>query len=302
MSDMVIEMEKVGKGFRRTAVLSELSMHVPRGSIYAFLGENGEGKTTTIRLMLNLLTPERGSVKVLGKDSVRDSEFIKSRVGYVPETPVLYDWMTVEETVRFTSRFYPDWNPKIAAGLLSSLNLPARKRVQELSQGTRAKVGLLLALSHEPEILILDDSTSGLDALVRREFLEHIVSLVEEGKKTIFFSSHIITELERVADWVGLLKGGKLSFEKPLEELKNHVKRLHMVTSADFPLELLQKHSGTILTHGKKDNEITIITKEWNNELLEELRKENPVTLDISDLELEDIFVEFTRPQKALLS
>lgn len=295
MSRNVIEMNGIGKTYRKDPVLCNLSMNVPEGSIYAYLGKNGAGKTTTIQLLMNFLKSDRGTIKIFGKDSVKDSNFIRSKIGYVPEIPFLYDWMRIDEIIEFTSKFYKDWNHKRADELLLSLSLPPKKKIGELSLGTKAKLGLLLALSHDPKLLILDDSTSGLDVNVRREFLEHIVTLVEDQSHTIFFSSHIITELERVSDHVALLKDGSLAFEMPLEELKKKTKKILTVPSRPFPPDLLNKFENAILNCSEENNQIAIYTKDFNEELINVLKEQEPKALEIIDLELEDIFVQYTK-------
>jgi ABC-2 type transport system ATP-binding protein len=297
MSDLAIEMKAINKSYGKQKVLTDLSLHVPRGSIYAFLGRNGEGKSTSIRLMLNLLAPDSGSIAVLGRDSIKDTDEIKSRVGYVPESPHIYDWMRVDEIISFTSKFYRDWDEKKAEELKKSLGIDGKKRVQELSLGTKAKVELLLAMAHNPEILILDDCTSGLDALVRREFQEHIVSIVEGGEHTIFFSSHIITELERVADMVGLLKNGSLALELPLEELKRKTKKIFIALEDEPDMGALAPFGSCVLRVSQENRDITIITKDSHEELLSMLKGLKHRSLDMMDMELEDIFVEFTREQ-----
>ncbi|MHC9541812.1 MAG: ABC transporter ATP-binding protein [Vulcanimicrobiota bacterium] len=299
MSDQIIEMNGISKSFGKQEVLKGMSLTVPKGSIYAFLGRNGEGKSTSIRLMLNLLTAEAGTIKIFGQDVQKHGEQIRDQVGYVPETPHVYDWMTVEELVAFTSAFYNDWDRKRAEELIKSLDIPRKKKVQELSTGTKAKAGLLLALSHNPKLLILDDCTSGLDALVRREISEHIVTLVEDGACTIFFSSHIITELERVADRVGLLKGGTLSFEMPMEELKEKTRKIYMCLDNSDPGDILNRYSSSILRMTRDREELTIITKEWNDELVSALKGIKNRTFDVTPLDLEDIFVEYTREKNS---
>lgn len=299
MSDQIIEMNGICKNFGKQEVLKGMSLTVPKGSIYAFLGRNGEGKSTSIRLMLNLLTAEAGTVKIFGQDVQKHGEQIREQVGYVPETPHVYDWMTVEELVAFTSAFYNDWDRKRAEELIKSLDIPRKKKVQELSTGTKAKAGLLLALSHNPKLLILDDCTSGLDALVRREISEHIVTLVEDGACTIFFSSHIITELERVADRVGLLKGGSLSFEMPMEELKEKTRKIYISLDNSDPGDILNRYSSSILRMKRDREELTIITKEWNDEFVSALKGIKNRTFDVTPLDLEDIFVEYTREKNS---
>jgi len=299
MDEQTIEMNGICKSFGRQEVLKGMSLTVPKGSIYAFLGRNGEGKSTTIRIMLNLLTAEAGTVKVLGRDVPLYGEQIRDQVGYVPETPHVYDWMTIDELIAFTSSFYRDWDGSRAEDLIKSLDIPRKKKVQELSTGTKAKVGLLLALSHHPKLLILDDCTSGLDALVRREISEHIVTLVEDGACTIFFSSHIITELERVADRVGLLKHGSLSFEMPMEDLKEKTKKIYMCLDGSDPGDIAARHASSILRVTRDRDELTIITREWKEELIEDLKGIGHKTFDVSPLDLEDIFVEYTREKNS---
>ncbi|MGV8125547.1 MAG: ABC transporter ATP-binding protein [Candidatus Xenobiia bacterium LiM19] len=299
MSDQIIEMSGICKNFGKQEVLKGMNLAVPKGSIYAFLGRNGEGKSTSIRLMLNLLTAEAGAIKVFGQDVQKHGEQIRNQVGYVPETPHVYDWMTVEELVAFTSAFYIDWDRKRAEELIKSLDIPRKKKVHELSTGTKAKVGLLLALSHNPKLLILDDCTSGLDALVRREISEHIVTLVEDCACTIFFSSHIITELERVADRVGLLKGGSLSFQMPMEELKEKTRKIYICLDNSDPGDILNRYSSSILRMTRDREELTIITKEWNDELVSALKGIKNRTFDVTPLDLEDIFVEYTREKNS---
>lgn len=215
----VLQIERLSKRFGRKIALENVSYEVAPGSVFALLGENGAGKTTTIRILLGLETPDEGCTKVLGLDSIKDDLKIRSKIGYVPEIPSLYDWMSVEEIGRFTSSFHPDgfWNEYCR--LLESYKLPIRTLIRNLSKGMRAKVSLSLALSHDPELLILDEPTSGLDALVRREFLESMVDRAANGK-TVFLSSHQISEVERVADTVAIMKESRLILVEPLDTLK----------------------------------------------------------------------------------
>jgi ABC-2 type transport system ATP-binding protein len=223
--DPVIRLNRLTKRFGAETALDSVSLEVPRGVVFALLGENGAGKTTAIRIMLGLLPANSGGAEVLGLNSAADGLKIRQRVGYVPERPTLYDWMTVEEIGWFTAGFYAAGFLPEYARLIAQFGLPPKKKLKTLSKGTRAKVVLSLALAHRPELLILDEPTSGLDALVRREFLESMVDRAAQGQ-TVFLSSHQIGEVERVADMVAILRRGKLLLVEPLERLKAQIRRL----------------------------------------------------------------------------
>ncbi len=221
----VIRLDKVTKRFGSETALDAVSLEVPPGVVFALLGENGAGKTTAIRIMLGLAEPNSGSAEVLGLSSAKKGLEIRQRVGYVPERPTLYDWMTVEEIGWFTAGFYGAGFLPEYARLAAQFGLPSKKKLKTLSKGTRAKVALSLALAHQPELLVLDEPTSGLDALVRREFLESMVDRAAQGQ-TVFLSSHQIVEVERVADIVAILRKGKLVLVERLDTLKAQVRKL----------------------------------------------------------------------------
>lgn len=234
MSDTVIHTEGLSKHFGRTEAVRGIDLQVSRGAVYALLGLNGAGKSTTIRMLLGLLRPEAGSSRVLDLDPMKNSLEIKQRIGYVPESPRLYRWMTVKDFTWFVSGFYPDWDPAYAEEALRRFKIDGTKKIAALSKGMAAKVVLTVALAHRPELLVLDDPTSGLDVIVRREFLESIVSVIQEEGRTVFISTHQIDEVERVADHVGILHEGKLLWQSPLGELKGSVKRVRLIVDDGF--------------------------------------------------------------------
>jgi ABC-2 type transport system ATP-binding protein len=221
----VIRVEGLVKRYRRQAAVDGLSLEVPEGAVFGLLGENGAGKTTTIQALLGLIRPDAGRLEVLGLDPSRQGLDVRRRVGYVPEAPVLYDWMTVSEIGWFAAGFHPDPQGSTAgyraryAELARSFELPAKRKIKALSKGMRAKVSLAVALASDPPLLILDEPTSGLDVLVRREFLESMVDLAGAGR-SVLLSSHQIGEVERVASHVALLHQGRLILAEPLDELK----------------------------------------------------------------------------------
>jgi ABC-2 type transport system ATP-binding protein len=221
----VIRIEGLVKRYRGQAAVDGLSLEVPEGSVFGLLGENGAGKTTTIQAMLGLIPPTAGRLEVLGLDPSRQGLEVRRRVGYVPEAPVLYDWMTVSEIGWFAAAFHLDTERSTAgyqaryAELVRGFELPSKRKIKALSKGMRAKVSLSLALASDPPLLILDEPTSGLDVLVRREFLESMVDLAGAGR-TVLLSSHQIGEVERVASHVALLHKGKPILVEALDDLK----------------------------------------------------------------------------------
>jgi ABC-2 type transport system ATP-binding protein len=242
MSTSAIRIETMTKRYRGQVAVDRLTLDVPAGSVFGLLGENGAGKTTTIQSLLGLIVPDEGRVETLGLDPVRRSLEVRRRVGYVPEQPSLYGWMTVAEIGWFAAGFHPEPGRGPGAyleryrSIVEGFALPLDRKTKLLSKGMRAKVALALALASAPELLILDEPTSGLDLLVRREFLESMVDLAGEGR-TVLLSSHQVTEVERVASHVALLHQGRLILSEPLEELRARTYLLTLTfTGRDHPL------------------------------------------------------------------
>jgi ABC-type multidrug transport system ATPase subunit len=222
----VIEMRGVCKSFGRNAVLHGLDLSVPPGQTFAYLGRNGAGKTTSIRMMLGLLPPDAGEIRVLGRDPLQQPLEVRRRVGYVAEDQCLFGWMRVEQLIAFTAPFYPTWDAAWARQLAQRFELPLRTRCKHLSKGQGARVALLLALAHRPELVILDDPTLGLDPIMRKEFLRDLVGYLQAEQVSVFFSSHLLYEIEPVADSVVILDRGRVVRQAATEDLRSAVKRL----------------------------------------------------------------------------
>jgi len=222
-------------------------LELERGYVLGLLGPNGAGKSTTIRILLNLVYPHAGRVEVLGLRQPESEIHIKRRVGYVSENPSFYDDMTVEWTARLVGRCYPTWDDREFARYLSRFALSRQKRVKELSRGMKVKLALALALSHRPELLILDEPTSGIDPIVRRELLEEIVDLVSGGRATVLLSSHLTHDVEQVADFVAIMNDGRITEMSDKESL---LERWRKVTGTARTIDSLKplfrtfKHDG----------------------------------------------------------
>jgi len=295
MSSKGIVIENFTKRFGNVVAVDNLSLEVSEGSIFGLLGQNGAGKTTTIQTLLNLLQPTDGGLSVLGFDSVRDSLELRKRVGYLPEDPTYYGWMTVDEIVGFNAAFYPTWDDELAEKLLEDLGLPRDRKVRDLSRGMQAKVGLVMALGSRPEVLILDDPTSGLDAVVRREFLEAMINNVQSEGGTVFFSSHLIHEMERVVDEVALIHEGKLLMRASLEQLKLDFKKIRAiypgVVPESFPIDSLVR--------AELDAHQALLTvSSYDPAMDASLREAGAESIEVLDLSLEEIFVETVKGRR----
>ncbi|MCA9127899.1 MAG: ABC transporter ATP-binding protein [Planctomycetales bacterium] len=232
----VISVRELEVHFSGCDALQGVNLEVAAGTVVALLGENGAGKTTLIRVLTGFQAPGAGKCSVLGLDPTRDALEIRRRVGYVSDSPALYDWMRVSEIGWFAASFYDTGFMDRYRGLIAQYAVPESRKIKHLSKGQRAKVALALALGHDPDLLIMDEPTSGLDPLVRREFLESMLDRVATGR-TVLLSSHQISEVERVADDVAILHQGKFRIQQPLAQLRETVSEV--LISLEDPLTSL---------------------------------------------------------------
>lgn len=230
----VIAVRGLVKRYGSKTVVDGLDLEVPQGAIYAFLGDNGAGKTSTIKVLVGMHPPDGGTAHILGQDCWAKAIPLRHRVGYVPERPRFYEWMTVEEIGWFTGSFHRPGFTDRYAEWVRRLGLDPKKRLKDLSKGGYARVGLALALGPDPEVLILDEPTSGLDLLTRRDFLQSMV-VMAGGGRTILISSHGISEVERIATHVGLIAQGKILFSGPLDAVKARFTQLFFRSAEDNP-------------------------------------------------------------------
>ena len=224
--ETVIETRGLSRRFGQKAAIDNISMLVPRGAVVGLVGANGAGKTTFIRHVLGLLKAQTGTVRVFGLDPVADPVGVLSRVGYLSEENDLPGWMRIDELMRYTRAFYPNWDEAYALELREQFALDPTTKIKHLSKGQRARAGLLIALAHRPELLLLDEPSSGLDPIVRREILGAIVRTIADEGRTVLFSSHLLDEVERVSDYVVMLRGGKIAFAGALDDIKESHCRL----------------------------------------------------------------------------
>lgn len=220
-AEVVIDVTDLSRRFATRLALDGIALSVPRGCVFGLVGENGAGKTTLIKHLLGLLRAQAGSVRVFGRDPVADPVGVLGRIGYLSEARDLPPWMRVDELLRYSAAFYPRWDVRYAEALRQRFGLEPAARIKHLSRGESAKAGLLLALAHRPELLVLDEPSSGLDPVVRRDILEAIIRTVAEEGRTVFFSSHLLDEVERVSDRIAMLVEGRVVLAGELDEIKS---------------------------------------------------------------------------------
>jgi ABC-2 type transport system ATP-binding protein len=220
VSDLAIAVSNLTRRFGTTTALDAVSLSLPRGAVYGLVGANGAGKTTLIKHLLGLLRAQTGSVRVFGRDPVADPVGVLSRIGYLSEENDLPGWMRTAELLRYTSAFYPAWDDAYAEELRQSFTLDPAAKIRQLSKGQRARAGLLIALAYRPDLLVLDEPSSGLDPIVRRDILGAILRTIADEGRTVLFSSHLLDEVEQVADHVTMIHGGRIVLSAPLSEIR----------------------------------------------------------------------------------
>ena len=291
MSENVIETRGLTKVFGEDVVVDSLDLAVPKGSVFGFLGVNGAGKTTTVRMIMGHLHPTGGEVRTLGVDPWRHSEADRRRVAYVSDHMNLPGWMKPEYAVRFNASFYPQWDAKLAERLLDEFELRGVGRYRSLSTGQKRRLCLLLAICQNADVLILDEPAAGLDVAVRHKFLDLILEQVYDGERTVFLSSHLLSDLERAVDRIALLDYGRLRLSGELDFLKASVRKIYL--PAAIPDESLAQHFETI-RYEASEKETVAIVRDFDEERLRTLCEAYRCGegTRVYGFNLEDLFVE----------
>ncbi len=282
-----IEIRNLVKRYGGQKAVDDLNLDIPKGSVFALLGENGAGKSTTIKILTGLLRADSGKALVLGKDAWRDAQSLRRLVGYVPERPRFYDWMNVAEIGWFTAGFHHRNYLATYNDYLRKFQLSPQSKLKTLSKGQYAKVALALALAIEPDVLILDEPTSGLDLLVRREFLQSMVGLASEGR-TIVIASHLISEVERVASHVAFMGGSKLLLSSSMEDLRKRVVKYSVRFDDQAPD--LSPLGNVLQRNGSGNMTQAVVLDPVVNKAHELSETESIVDVEESPLSLEDVY------------
>ncbi|NUN52865.1 MAG: ABC transporter ATP-binding protein [Planctomycetaceae bacterium] len=292
MSGAVLRWEGVSRSFHGTTALDGLTLEVPAGSVFGLLGRNGTGKTTAIRILLGLLRPDAGRSEVLGEDSLTLSRGVRQRIGYLSEESFPYADLEMPSLLRFVSAFFERWDMDRCERLARRMEVRRDVPLKEMSLGERRRAELFLALAQDPEILVLDDPWLGLDAVARRDFLEAALEAAREEGKTLLFTSHVLTDVERIVDRVAILQDGRLRTASALDDLKERTKRviLDLPGGGDgagivVPGEVARR---------REAGSLVIVTEGWSPGLEARLSA-GGAEVRVEDLNLEEMFLELTR-------
>ncbi len=284
----IVEIHRVTRQFGNKTALDDVSLIVPRGGVFGLIGGNGAGKTTLIKHILGMLKAQSGSVQVFGLDPVQNPVGTLGRIGYLSEERDLPNWMRIGELMRYTQAFFPNWDETYAEELRQAFDLDSRAKIKTLSRGQRARTGLLVALAHRPELLVLDEPSSGLDPVVRRDILGAIIRTIADEGRTVLFSSHLLDEVERVADRVAIIHQGRIMLTAPMDEIKDTHRR--MTLRFEQPLEQPPALVGTLSYEGRGP-EWTYICSGESQQLRRAAEAIGATVVDDSALTLDEIFV-----------
>lgn len=293
MNDFAVSVQHLRKAFGTNVVLSDVSFDVPTGQTFALLGRNGVGKTTMIRSLLGLLPFDAGSVQVAGCDPVSQSIELRRRVGYLAEDQLMYGWMSAEELCGFLEPFYRTWDRGLAKRYLKRFEIPLNVRIELLSKGQAVKLGLAVALAHSPQVAILDDPALGLDSVSRKEFNRDLVEHLQAEGRTVIYSSHLLDEVEAVADMVAILDHGRIVRQAATETLREEVQRMIL------PREVVQRRPPPVgLLDVRQHGDQFEIVVDGAPRFVQELTSAGQFVQSVG-MTLDDIFAAFVigRPQ-----
>jgi ABC-2 type transport system ATP-binding protein len=294
MTELLIETQSLTKTYGDVAAVRSLDLQVPAGSICGFLGKNGSGKSTTIKMLLGMTWPSSGHGMVLGQ-SIRDASAsveVRRRIGFVSEDKRLYHYMTVQQMIHFTRSFFPKWRVDLEHQLLRQFQLPAKRKIGHLSKGMRTKLALLLAFCREAELLILDEPTEGLDPVATEEILQ-LITKMAAGGTSIFFSSHQIVEVEQIADRIAIINDGVLIVQESLDHLKERYRRIQLLFDKDVPQQWL-KIPGIEASHAD-GRAVSVLASSNIDEIVRIAESMEPLSVEVSGVNLKEIFLECVR-------
>jgi ABC-2 type transport system ATP-binding protein len=293
-----LEITQLVRRYGRRDAVNGLSLTVQPGRCYGFFGRHGAGKTTTIKCVLNLLKPDAGSVRVFGLDPAQDEVGVKSRLAYVPDTVAFYPWMTVRGALDYFASFRAHWNAAIERELLERFRLDPAQKASALSRGQKTQLALIAAICPEPDLLILDEPTSGLDPIVRREFIQTVIGAYQEsGRKTVFVSTHLISEFEGLIDQFTIIDQGRAVVTMEADAAREQFQRIRARFAQAPPA--LQFEGATVIQ--RQGREVEIVSRQNTPRVLEWLKTFSPETLHTEALSLEEIFVAALKPEGGAL-
>ena len=292
MSEAFVAARGLGKSFGRRAVLQGIDLEVRPGEVVGVLGKNGAGKTTLLELMLGFTRPSAGEVRLFDHESFTLPSALKPRVGFVPQQDELVQQLNAADQLRLIGSFYPAWDQALMQRLSHAWEIDLGQRIKEMSLGQRQKLSILLALGHHPDLLVLDEPVASLDPLARRQFLHQIIEIATDRRRAVVFSSHIVSDIERLANRIWILKDGRLHWSGDIDDLKQSIVRVHIRSTGTLPEGFTIPQA---LFSERQPGYVSAVVQNWNAETHEKLRRQVGVTPEVEALTLEDIFLELHR-------
>jgi len=291
---VIVKTENLCKNFGKKCALDDVTIEVLRGRVFGLVGENGAGKTTLIHHILGAYTAEKGSVSVFGLNPVKYPKEVLGRIGYLSETRDLPRWMSIQQLIRYMAAFYPNWDMAYSNQLLEQFELDPKRKIRALSRGELARTGLLVALSHRPELLLLDEPSSGLDPVARMDILSAVVRSVAEEGRTVFFSSHLLDEVERVSDDVCMLHHGRIVMNDSLEEIKSRHHLLEVRTNSN---KLNFENIPGVIRINALGHGYRLLYRGNEKEGKEQIEQQGGKIINIAVPSLEEIFIAYVKKQ-----
>jgi len=288
----ILGLKNIQKSFGRHRVLQDVSLSLDSGKVYGLMGNNGEGKTTLIRIIMGIIPADGGDVTFKSLRIPSGGSTYKTEIGYVPEDPFFYGWMRIGELLDFNAAFYPRWEGRRADDFIKRFSLDRKTRVAALSRGMKLKLHLAAALAARPALLILDDATSGIDVPTRHDFLRDIIRELADQGTTILFSTHLVHELERIVEHLFILHGGRLILNEDFDMVKRTTKKIVLIFEKEPPPKIPLEG---VLDEMRDRNQMTLVVYPWNEEKRQKLEEMCPATLEVEPLSLEEIFESFVK-------
>jgi ABC-2 type transport system ATP-binding protein len=292
MSESVVSARGVHKTLGRKAVLNDVSVEVEPGDVIGVLGKNGAGKTTLLEVLLGFSPASAGSVTIFGEDCLNLAEATKAKIGFVPQQDELLAMLTGKQQLAITASFHARWDRPLIERLIEEWGVPTDQRILTMSVGERQKLSALTALGHHPELLVLDEPVASLDPIARRQFLQQLFDVAESPSRAVLFSSHIVSDLERAANKVWIVKDGRVYWQGQVDALKESVVRLHIHARAPLPADLVFTNALSTRVDG---THATIAVANWEREERDALASRLHASIEVEPLGLEEIFVELHR-------
>ncbi len=293
MGEYFLELNDVDMAYGQNKVLDGINLCLEPGTVIGLLGKNGAGKTTLMRIALGLLQEARGEARLFGEGAWNASEATRRRIGYVPQSDAPFSWLRVADCLTLVGSFYENWDESLVRRYMHEWDLDPTAFIQDLSRGQRQKVSILTAIGHKPDLLVLDEPVASLDPGARRLFLKALVELNEELNRTILFSTHITSDVERIVADVAVLHEGKLRFRGDLDELKERYQRLYFTAETGSPLPESIDQSG-IVNYRQQGNHGSAFALDWDEEQTAALSRSLGVGVVAETLPLEELFLELT--------